>query len=251
MLAIAGLIFLVVFLALPALQSAQRENALKQDAAHVATAIEQFYADGGNAADVPSSTTATSSGPVPNPQLDPYLKNLNLAGAPNIWIYGNSDPQGRFSAPTVGRHTIDVYFGDKCWTADSPTGGRYPGDKDKQFVPGSPWDAAVVTRFDNYVAYCIDVGRRAAESARLRVAFSRNSPRCQPAEVKFLRDSCEITQSRRFFLRTLRGIFLDQRFFSVKSAPSRESPREKSYNPRKIRRAARLRNRVKTKIRPY
>ena len=44
-LAIAGLIFLVVFLALPALQRSQRDNARKQDVGRVAAALQQYLAD--------------------------------------------------------------------------------------------------------------------------------------------------------------------------------------------------------------
>ncbi len=172
-LAIAGLIFLVVFLALPALQRSQRDNARKQDAAHIATAIEQFYADGGDAADIPSSimnyagTVTTSSGsvtgPIANPQLDPYLNNLKLASGNMLWIYGNKNymptqTPGRMLGPVVATQSIDVYFGDKCWTADAPTGhGRYSYDKD--FTPGSPSDAAVAVRLSNGQAYCVGVGR--------------------------------------------------------------------------------------------
>lgn len=44
-LAIAGLIFLVVFLALPALQNSQKDNARKQDVARVVSALQAYEAD--------------------------------------------------------------------------------------------------------------------------------------------------------------------------------------------------------------
>ena len=44
-LAIAGLIFLVVFLALPALQRSQRDNARRQDASRIATALQNCMAN--------------------------------------------------------------------------------------------------------------------------------------------------------------------------------------------------------------
>ena len=46
-LAIAGLIFLVVFLALPALQNSQKDTTKRQDVAKVVAAIESYYSDGG------------------------------------------------------------------------------------------------------------------------------------------------------------------------------------------------------------
>lgn len=46
-LAIAGLIFLVVFLALPALQKSQRDTARRQDVARIMSALDQYEADHG------------------------------------------------------------------------------------------------------------------------------------------------------------------------------------------------------------
>ena len=47
-LAIAGLIFLVVFLALPALQKSQRDNARKQDVAKIVAGLQQYLTDNDN-----------------------------------------------------------------------------------------------------------------------------------------------------------------------------------------------------------
>ena len=44
-LAIAGLIFLTVFLALPALQRSQRDNARRQDVGNVVSAIQSYMSD--------------------------------------------------------------------------------------------------------------------------------------------------------------------------------------------------------------
>ena len=44
-LAIAGLIFLVVFLALPALQNSQKDTAIRESVAHVVSALESYEAD--------------------------------------------------------------------------------------------------------------------------------------------------------------------------------------------------------------
>lgn len=45
-LAIAGLIFLAVFLALPAMQKSQRDNARRQDVGKVVAGLQQYKADG-------------------------------------------------------------------------------------------------------------------------------------------------------------------------------------------------------------
>ena len=56
-LAIAGLIFLTVFLALPALQRSQRDNARRQDVGNVVSAIQSYMSDN-NA--LPASANATA-----------------------------------------------------------------------------------------------------------------------------------------------------------------------------------------------
>jgi prepilin-type N-terminal cleavage/methylation domain-containing protein len=59
-LAIAGLIFLMVFLALPALQRSQRNTARKQDVGIVASAINSYSSD--NKGKLPDAGTCTSDG---------------------------------------------------------------------------------------------------------------------------------------------------------------------------------------------
>lgn len=57
-LAVAGLIFLVVFLALPALQRSQRDNARKQDVARIVAALQQYKAD--HQGELPPSNAPTN-----------------------------------------------------------------------------------------------------------------------------------------------------------------------------------------------
>ncbi|MBR3176048.1 type II secretion system protein [Candidatus Saccharibacteria bacterium] len=56
-LAIAGLIFLMVFIALPALQRSQRDTQRRDDISRLATALTQFQANNGN---LPLDTEGTS-----------------------------------------------------------------------------------------------------------------------------------------------------------------------------------------------
>ena len=58
-LAIAGLIFLMVFVALPALQAGQRDNARKSDASTVLSAINTYVS--GNRGAVPTTAQLTGS----------------------------------------------------------------------------------------------------------------------------------------------------------------------------------------------
>ena len=62
-LAVAGLIFLTVFLALPALQKSQRDNARRQDVGRVVAGVQQYLTDNG-------STPASGA------QLSGYTGNL-------------------------------------------------------------------------------------------------------------------------------------------------------------------------------
>lgn len=59
-LAIAGLIFLMVFLALPALQRGQRDNARKNDVSIVASAVTDFSTNN-NGSKVPAGTYSDAS----------------------------------------------------------------------------------------------------------------------------------------------------------------------------------------------
>ena len=60
-LAIAGLIFLMVFVALPALQKGQRDTQRKNDVGRAITALTNYTANGGAALQNANSTSAISS----------------------------------------------------------------------------------------------------------------------------------------------------------------------------------------------
>ena len=77
-LAIAGLIFLMVFVALPALQRSQRDAQRRQDVSRVAAALTQYQTNNGG--DLPSggawSASASNGSPVETFKTD-YLGDLN------------------------------------------------------------------------------------------------------------------------------------------------------------------------------
>ena len=121
-LAIAELIFLVVFIALPALQKSQRDSARKQDVAKAVAAIQQYYADGGQNADVPYQSGIVTLDDAKT--LGPYLKNAGLS--PSIKGFGfwpvllGSDGT-QMTWPYLGDMQISI--GDKCVTDGAAKAG--------------------------------------------------------------------------------------------------------------------------------
>ena len=80
-LAIAGLIFLMVFIALPALQRGQRDNQRKDDVARINTQLQNYQS--ANRGKIPSSATGTGAGTIGS------FKNRYMAVADEY-----TDPQG-------------------------------------------------------------------------------------------------------------------------------------------------------------
>lgn len=76
-LAIAGLIFLMVFVALPALQRSQRDTQRRQDFANLEAAVENYMTN--NNGKLPSSTTPASVFNLGNDGKDPEGKPYSLS----------------------------------------------------------------------------------------------------------------------------------------------------------------------------
>lgn len=117
-LAIAGLIFLMVFIALPALQSGQRDSARKSEVSTVASAITSYMSNNRNniptAPQIGSYVTGKSgngaevleSGTTIIRRTTAYNGNINLAADLN----GTPDPGNN----TLYAEQLKVYFGYKC-----------------------------------------------------------------------------------------------------------------------------------------
>lgn len=102
-LAIAGLIFLMVFVALPALQSGQRDTARKNDVGSIATAVSNYTAN--NRGSFP--TTA---------QLAPYATNISTnSTAPQVVPYNAS--------VSVSQGDVKVVQKAKCGATGAASGG--------------------------------------------------------------------------------------------------------------------------------
>lgn len=107
-LAIAGLIFLMVFVALPALQSGQRDNARRNDASLIATSITNYQsANRGNNPTVAQIRTALGGTAATLPNLSNNTNLLNVVTPPASGITTIADDE-----------TAVVMYGRKCASAE-------------------------------------------------------------------------------------------------------------------------------------
>jgi prepilin-type N-terminal cleavage/methylation domain-containing protein len=107
-LAIAGLIFLVVFLALPALQRGQRDTQRKQDLSKFMSQVTTYSSN--NQGSLPGATSALWNTFVTN-----YLTVGSTPFAdPTDGTTYNVVLQTTAVTPNPGVHTIQVYPGDTC-----------------------------------------------------------------------------------------------------------------------------------------
>lgn len=90
-LAIAGLIFLIVFLALPQLQRSRRDTQRRNDAGRVLAELENYA--GNNNGAYPAANSGTTAGNFGDFQTR-YLANANLtdptSGNPYSWDFGSA-----------------------------------------------------------------------------------------------------------------------------------------------------------------
>ena len=157
-LAIAGLIFLVVFLALPALQNSQKDTARKQDVARVVSALQAYEAD--HQGDLP----AVSGDPeYPSPDGYPsdgssssgfsgYLGKLDQTKYIDIASVGwlQFDANGRqFST------YIEVFPSAQCIASSIPNAGG--GETTVAVATTSQSDAAVAVLLSSGTAYCANM----------------------------------------------------------------------------------------------
>ena len=136
-LAIAGLIFLVVFLALPALQNSQKDTARKQDVARVVSAVQSYMADNNGAFPSGIYDDSTSSTGFLGSGLAGYLGKLSATT--HVSIQANRTYYG------VGNASIDIYVDRVCAVAASTT------------LTVATGSAAVVTKLSSGSYYCANV----------------------------------------------------------------------------------------------
>lgn len=125
-LAIAGLIFLVVFLALPALQRSQRDTQRRNDASRFASQVTQFQSN--NSGKLPS-TELTASGI--STFLTQYLSaagdtfNDPATGSPYVGVASTPTTRGQFWYQTG--HDCGTGAGGRSWRVEFALegGGTY------------------------------------------------------------------------------------------------------------------------------
>ena len=110
-LAIAGLIFLMVFVALPALQRSQRDTQRRDDMARLATAITQFQTNNNNKVPMAMGNNKPSSADF----ISKYLGGADSFKDPDGEPYTISFNTGTsISVPASVNHTIYVNNKARC-----------------------------------------------------------------------------------------------------------------------------------------
>ena len=105
-LAIAGLIMLIIFLAVPALQRNSRNTQIKNDAGNVAGGISTFQSN--NNGTMPTSVTGTGSVVITAGTATDSIKVNGSTAVTSV----TTAPGSPLTAPTLG--TVKVYLGFRC-----------------------------------------------------------------------------------------------------------------------------------------
>lgn len=119
-LAIAGLIFLMVFIALPALQKSQRDSARKSEVGTVASAIQSYMSNNRNK--LPSAANIADYVGVGS-EADTLESGSKIVVAQTKFVSG-TEPKATFSdenaaGANVGENQIKVFYGSKCASSNS------------------------------------------------------------------------------------------------------------------------------------
>ena len=128
-LAIAALIFLMIFVALPALQRGQRDTARKNEAGIIATAVNTYRSNRNN--------TLPPAGAFPSG----YLDSLNQIPSSSVTVRAGAT---NYAAP--GEDTAQVYRNSECSSGATPVAATTSNKK-----------AAVVVYVENGGYYCQNV----------------------------------------------------------------------------------------------
>lgn len=138
-LAIAALIFLMVFIALPALQRNQRDTARKNDASAVAAALNNYRSQ--------NKGTFAGTTPITAARLQAYIDKLDQYEITSVTI-----PTGN---PAPGTEGVHVRTGVKC---PAPTA---PNVTTLTPATGTSRSAIVVVQLENNgsqpLLHCVDV----------------------------------------------------------------------------------------------
>jgi prepilin-type N-terminal cleavage/methylation domain-containing protein len=110
-LAIAGLIILIVLLAVPALQRNSRNTAIKNDASAITAAISEFKSNNDGALPAAANSALTAGGTVTLNNATPGTPATAKVQGSTAYTDGTGAPAAAVT-PAVGN--LYVYFGAKC-----------------------------------------------------------------------------------------------------------------------------------------
>ena len=147
-LAIAGLIFLMVFIALPALQRSQRDTQRRDDLARVSTAITQYQTN--NNGKVPMATGYSANTFIAN-----YLGGSEEFKDPDGEAYEiefGTTGTSAYADPTTFTHTIYVFNKAAC-------------SGEQMYKSDNTNDYAIVYKLEGSGTYCADNGGNPTSSA--------------------------------------------------------------------------------------
>lgn len=168
-LAIAGLIFLMVFVALPALQRSQRDTARRNDLSRVDTSLVQYQTNnqGTGNGNLPSGGKWTATETFPeecksNPACSFIRNYMNSGTSDNVTTNTFVDPDGTFysmeimSADILG--TEDWNYQNKKGAAMDHTVYVFPAAKcnGESVTKDTARHFAIVYRLEGAGTYCID-----------------------------------------------------------------------------------------------
>lgn len=181
-LAIAGLIFLMVFVALPALQRSQRDTQRREDVSKVAAAINTYKTNTGSLPIVPSSNTVSTSR-VAWKGIDDFSKTdciqsgATINGAAVcafIKNYLSTDvAYNTFKSPSGQFYTLLSYNGLDFLTANNNNTKKYneldniniiykakcdPTNSNNLGITSAQSGYAITTPLENGGRYCVDSG---------------------------------------------------------------------------------------------
>ncbi len=165
-LAIAGLIFLMVFVALPALQRSQRNTQRRRDAARVSTAIQEYikrnnklpFGDTRDSFDTNFVTRYIDSNCV--------FDNNTTGSSANIKNYNYKNCGTEFTSPDGTYYVIGLFGGNKStfrgWNAVDyhriylMSGARCGELENQVEATGNGKDYIVAIKLEGASVYCID-----------------------------------------------------------------------------------------------
>jgi len=152
-LAIAGLIFLMVFIALPALQSSQRDTARKNDVSAVASAITTYGSNNRGAFPTTLLLTGDANGkPASTGKFAGYITTVS-SNTDTVTVQAAAK-----TTATVIQGQIIVTQKTQCGTASAASGSGASKSAVETFNTGSTRQFTVVTYLESGggVVYCQD-----------------------------------------------------------------------------------------------